>query len=195
MFYFKRPFIDLAQTHFSEKLFSNEEIQEIEKNLSFLTFEKGDVNKDKVPFELENSRRSNVKWITHTPEWFWVYQKLHDEILKANSNIWNFDLHSINENIQYTEYDSQELGHFGWHMDIGSHHASLRKLSLTVQLSDPSEYEGGDLEFMVSDLILKSPKTKGLCTIFPSYLMHRVTPVTKGTRKSLVLWVGGTPFR
>ena len=75
----------------------------------------------------------------------------------------------------------------------------LRKVSLTVQLSDPSEYEGGDLEIskggLSEDSGYKMHRGKGTVVIFPSYMMHRVTPVTRGTRRSFVLWVGGSHYK
>ena len=93
-----------------------------------------------------------------------------------------------------------ENGHYTWHQDIGPGMLSKRKISITVQLSGPEEYEGGDLEvftggnYKEGDFI-KSPKGMGTVFIFPSYLLHRVTPVTKGIRRSFVLWVGGSPYR
>jgi PKHD-type hydroxylase len=72
---------------------------------------------------------------------------------------------------------------------------NTRKISITVQLSDPNDYEGGVLELNVGNTIVQMPKEKGCAVLFPSYILHRVTPVTKGIRKSLVLWVGGTTFK
>jgi PKHD-type hydroxylase len=80
-------------------------------------------------------------------------------------------------------------------MDIGPGSISHRKVSITIQLSDPSEYEGGDLELWYGGSIIQIPKNKGLTVLFPSFSMHRVTPITKGTRKSLVLWVGGEHYK
>jgi PKHD-type hydroxylase len=80
-------------------------------------------------------------------------------------------------------------------MDFGSGDISNRKLSITVQLSDPSEYEGGELQFMINQHIITAPKEKGTAIIFPSFALHRVTPVTKGARKSIVGWIGGPPYK
>ena len=108
----------------------------------------------------------------------------------------NFDLYTILDDIQYTEYYATKKGHYGWHQDIGSGWLSKRKVSITVQLSGPDEYEGGDLEYWRGgDGCETAPKDKGLVFIFPSYMMHRVTPVTKGIRRSFVLWVGGEHYR
>ncbi|MGB0178111.1 MAG: 2OG-Fe(II) oxygenase, partial [Owenweeksia sp.] len=82
-----------------------------------------------------------------------------------------------------------------WHMDFGAGEISHRKLSMTVQLSDPADYEGGDLEFMINQKVVTAPRTRGTVIVFPSFILHRVTPVTKGVRHSVVGWVSGTPFR
>ena len=116
--------------------------------------------------------------------------------LEANNSLWHFDLISVDEKIQYTEYYDTADGHYTWHQDIGGGSASKRKISITVQLSDPEEYEGGDLEmWQGGEAIVKSERGAGVVFIFPSYMMHRVTKVTKGTRRSFVLWVGGQHYR
>ena len=144
-------------------------------------------------------RSGSTKWIPQSPEWFWLYKKLQDSVIYANKILWNFNLSSITEEIQYGEYSSVGKDHYNWHVDIGKGHPSLRKLSVIIQLSNPDEYEGGDVEFFTggdyNDSKLKMNKEKGSALVFPSYILHRVTPVTKGIRKSLVLWVGGTQFR
>jgi PKHD-type hydroxylase len=108
------------------------------------------------------------------------------------------ELTGVLDAVQYTEYHATENGHYGWHQDFGPGMLSTRKISVTVQLSDPSEYEGGDLEYFIGgdpNNALKVQRDKGLVFIFPSYMMHRVTPVTKGIRRSFVLWVGGEHYK
>ena len=129
----------------------------------------------------------------------WLYEKLSDYAVQANNALWNFDLHAIPEQIQYTEYYATENGHYDWHADIGPDLLSKRKISITVQLSEPDEYEGGDLELFkggsMEGPFPKADRKAGLVFIFPSFMMHRVTPVTKGTRKSFVLWLGGSHYK
>ena len=126
----------------------------------------------------------------------WLYEKLMYMTLEANSDYWKFDLSHWKDAIQYTEYNGEEAGGYDWHIDVGPHPLNHRKISITVQLSDPIDYEGGDLEIWTGGKEpMKAPKEKGAVVMFPSYLLHRITPVTKGVRKSLVLWVGGTTFR
>ena len=141
-------------------------------------------------------RSSKIKWIPHTKEWDWLYHKFQEMITEANDELWKFDIHDVIENIQYTEYHATDDGHYDWHQDIGPGEASLRKISLTVQLTEDSAYEGGDLEIWNGGSNHdKTPRGSGIVIIFPSYMMHRVTPVTRGIRRSLVLWVGGEHFK
>jgi len=147
-----------------------------------------------------DDRKSNIKWIPHTQEWDWLYYKLMELAEIANDECWHFDLNSVPEMIQYTEYNSDELGKYDWHQDIGPGELSVRKISITVQLSDNHEYEGGDLCFWNGGESLETNydvanKGIGNVVIFPSYLVHSVKPVTKGTRKSFVLWLGGGHYK
>ena len=96
--------------------------------------------------------------------------------------------------IQHTIY-KEGGGHYDWHMDAGHGMQRHRKGSLTVQLTDPDDYEGGKLQLWRGQNPLDAPRGKGTVVIFPSYMMHRVSEVTKGTRESLVLWVGGDHYR
>ena len=144
-----------------------------------------------------DARSSSVKWIPFTDETKWIYDKIGAMAVEANNDIYHFDLHSMPEHIQYTEYYDANKGHYDWHMDIGSTGAMpYRKLSVTVQLSDPGDYDGGDLQFLTGGQYpITAPKGRGNVVIFPSFLLHRVTPVTRGTRTSFVLWLGGGHYK
>lgn len=105
---------------------------------------------------------------------------------------WNFHL-GMMENIQIGKYE--EGGHYNWHIDLGNPDANgqMRKLSFAVLLNDPAEFDGGQLEF---DGVTQQPEQgQGTIVIFPSYVTHRVTPVTRGVRYSAVTWVNGPAFR
>ena len=146
-----------------------------------------------------NIRRSIIKILEYTPSNNWLYDGLLHHIYQANDKMWNFSIDSFNDNIQYTEYYEADNGTYDWHLDIDQA-PYPRKLSIVIQLSDSKEYEGGDLEISSmhhppNTQITKIPKRKGQMVVFPSFLAHRVTPVTKGIRKSLVWWVGGFPFK
>ena len=88
-----------------------------------------------------------------------------------------------------------ELEHLGWHVDDGAKLPSPRKLSATLQLSDGNAYEGGDLELFGTHQVEKAPRQRGALVIFPSFVLHRVTPVTAGVRKALIIWSTGPYFR
>jgi PKHD-type hydroxylase len=128
-----------------------------------------------------------------------VWKKVEELVYLANRSAFNFDITKI-ESCQYGVYKASNKGKYNWHMDtflpgVGTFD---RKISIVVQLTDPSEYEGGDLEFKgisLTDEVKNNFKNKGSVVAFPSFCIHRVTEVTKGVRKSLVFWVEGPAFR
>lgn len=139
-------------------------------------------------------RNSQVSWIMFDDKNEWLFDRLSDLANTANNQMWNFDLTAFGDNIQFTKYEGEVGGHYSWHSDIGET-VSHRKLSIIVQLSDESEYEGGLVQFNIGHAIMDLPKTKGSVFIFPSFLLHRVNPVIEGTRHSLVCWITGPNLR
>lgn len=123
----------------------------------------------------------------------WVYDKLAQACIQLNSKRYKFDITGFQTELQLAKYE--DGGFFDWHMDFGSGDISNRKLSITVQLSDPDEYEGGQLQFMINQRVVDAPREKGTAVIFPSFALHRVTPVTRGCRMSIVGWIAGPPYR
>jgi len=114
--------------------------------------------------------------------------------LKANENHFGFGDIKVTEQAQFTEYP--EGGFYDWHMDCDvnmAHEPPVRKISMTLLLNDPSEFEGGHLELMAPGKFAELKQ--GHAVIFASFLNHRVQPVTKGVRQSLVVWFGGKPLR
>lgn len=138
-------------------------------------------------------RQSSVMFIDNTPENDWIYSKLASLAMSANNERFWFDLLGFHQELQLTRYSEGDF--FDWHLDFGAGEISARKLSVTVQLSDPDDYDGGDLQFMINNKIVSAPREKGTIVIFPSFIIHRVTPITRGTRQSIVGWVSGPPFR
>jgi PKHD-type hydroxylase len=139
--------------------------------------------------EPTKDRQSNVTFIAYDPE-VWIFQKLGQVVSTINPQTFKFDLNPwFDEGFQFTQYP--EGGYYNWHTDIGDGPTEYRKLSVVLQLND--DYEGGELEYFPARFGV--PKQRGLVTLFPAYMPHRVRPVTKGTRYSLVTWVSGpTPF-
>jgi PKHD-type hydroxylase len=195
------PQLNQIDYYWFEKGFSNIDIYKVLQISKLYNFQEA-LTQDEI--ELNNDekkeyliRKSNIKWMPlEADKTEWLYEKLMYMTLEANFNYWKFDLSYIKDVIQYTEYTGEESGGYDWHLDVGAYPVNHRKISITVQLSDSDDYEGGDLEFWLGGKTqTKAPRQKGAVVIFPSFLLHRVTPVTKGVRKSLVLWVGGNSYK
>ena len=140
-------------------------------------------------------RYSKTGWMSLNTETQFIYDKLFFIARQLNGQFFDFDIWGFAEALQYTIYDSSNA-HYTWHVDHGDGTGpSPRKLSLVLQLSDPCDYEGGDLEILTSPEPMKINKQKGLVAAFPSYVLHRVTPVTRGIRKTLVVWLTGPRFK
>jgi len=138
-------------------------------------------------------RITSISWIPFKdmPE---MYRDIEATMLTANGNHFGFDDMKLTEPAQFTHY--LEGGFYDWHMDndvSGKHQPPVRKISMTLLLSDPATFEGGELEFMSKGK--KAKLKQGQAIFFASWLQHRVKPVTKGERKSLVMWFGGPPFK
>jgi len=148
-------------------------------------------------------RRTELAFIPQQPMYRWVYEYIQNCINAGNTKYWNFRLTAI-EPLQYGIYRPGQF--YGWHADQhplpnqdGKYKGLTRKLTISVQLSDGDEYEGGEFEFRDPGEDNKVETVEGLrargsVVMFPSFVLHRVTPVTRGVRRSLVGWVLGPPF-
>jgi PKHD-type hydroxylase len=139
-------------------------------------------------------RLSNVVFIYPSDENNWLFLRISEIVTNLNDKFFGFDLFGLVEGLQFTMYDGEEQGKYDKHTDTGFG-SLVRKLSLTVQLSDEESYEGGELILHISGSDYVSSKEQGSALVFPSYTLHEVKPVTKGTRYSLVAWVTGKPFK
>ena len=143
-----------------------------------------------------NIRRADLVWLDNVPDTSWVMDAIIDLVRVANRDVYGFDLSEFKESVQVAHYDGAREGHFDWHSDIGDGRiARLRKLTLVAQLSESDAYSGGALEVMPSSHTVTAKVTRGTVTIFPSYMLHRVTPVTQGSRISMTVWAHGPAFR
>ena len=166
------------------------------------------LNKDEV-LDLKRKRDSDLVWLNDT----WIYKEIHPFVHEANKRAgWNFEW-DRSESCQFTKYNLNQ--YYDWHSDSwpkpyqkeGLENGKIRKLSMTCQLTDGSEYSGGELEFDFRDYdppqrdeskhLRKAHEIlpKGSIIVFPSHLWHRVKPVTRGVRYSLVVWHLGYPFK
>jgi PKHD-type hydroxylase len=172
--------------------------------------------KKSVIKDIQKKRKSDIVWMNDT----WIYKEIHPYIHEANQKAgWNFDW-DWSESCQFTKYGVGQ--YYGWHCDSWDKpysrppledgtrprdHGKIRKLSVTISLSHPDEYEGGNLEFDFRNQVdwdnnkkvaihsCDGIRPRGSIIVFPSFVWHRVAPVTKGTRYSLVIWNLGYPFR
>lgn len=142
------------------------------------------------------TRSSRISWISPSrPGAEWLFRRLTDVILRANEQYFQFDLSEI-EHLQYTVYDKKG-DHYDWHRDMLPQMPgrNIRKLSFSLLLDDPKDYKGGNLEIMLGPKPVVPESERGKMIFFPGYALHRVTPVTKGVRHSLVGWVKGPGWR
>ena len=160
-----------------------------------------DTKTGKINDTINKVRRSKVRFINLQDGDFLgsheLYTELTNLITKINKDFFHFDIKGL-DSIQYTEYDGSYKGHYDWHTDWNWSNPMNppRKLSMTIQLTDGSEYEGGDFE-IAHDIEPGYEPTKQLGTVivFPSFMPHKVAPVTAGLRKSLVVWFTGPKFK
>ena len=203
-YYFKKAF---------SKKFCEDIIQLGESKQKGIGLIGGGPQRDEVRFPLDKSelktlkktRYSNISWLSEP----WIYKTIIPYIHEANKRAeWNFQWDN-SEACQFTKYNKGQ--YYGWHCDSspepykdGCNKGKIRKLSVTISLSDPSKYKGGNLEFAYRNnlpskkekiYICKEILEQGSIVIFPSFVWHRVSSVTKGTRYSLVVWNVGEPFK
>jgi PKHD-type hydroxylase len=143
-----------------------------------------------------NLRRADLVWLDDVEGTAWVMDRMIDLVRAANREVFDFDITDFAESAQVARYGAEREGHFGWHSDVGEGRlAERRKLTIVVQLSEPDAYTGGDLEVMPGSNTIAADRARGAATLFPSFVLHRVTPVTTGERHSLTVWCHGAPFR
>jgi len=138
-------------------------------------------------------RDSKISWLYPIDDMDWVFRRVTDMTLSLNERFFKFDLFGLNEGFQFTNYESPS-DKYGKHVDRGIN-TPVRKLSISIQLTNPEEYEGGELYLYDGDKGEIMNKSQGTLIMFPSYVLHEVMPVTKGTRNSLVTWVTGKQFK
>ena len=175
---------------FFQNLFSKEECERIISICSEYGLEEAKVISGET---LPDYRNRKVVFVQPNPDTDWIYRKLTDCIVHINDKHFKFDLFSFGESLQFTQYNAPS-GKYDYHIDK-VFNAPIRKLSIVLQLTDENDYEGGDFEVLDGKDPQKLPRQQGTLLLFPSYTLHRVTEVTKGTRHSLVGWINGKPFK
>lgn len=185
--------INMADYYFFRNAFNDEEIEKIKKIAMDFPPMDAETGEHTSEGQKDSVRKSTIRWITDNKgKDDWIYKRIFEMVNEANDYLWNFNLSHAGEALQYTEYPP-DGGHYDWHIDCGPNIQAQRKISVTVQLND--DYEGGELQLWRGQSPATAHKEKGTVVIFPSYMLHRITPVTKGIRNSLVLWLGGDHYR
>lgn len=187
-------------------VFNSEEIEKINSLTSKYDLHYGRTGADKsiTRETIEKVRISEVRFFKRsdeaTFETGWIFDRLDDVIKQVNESRFDFQLHRFNS-FQYTTYDAEKAGRYNWHMDSFTGRSELaeknypRKLSMSVFLND--DFEGGEFEICTAEQSrpVKFKTVPGDAIVFPSFMIHRVTEVTKGIRKSLVVWVEGPRWK
>jgi PKHD-type hydroxylase len=189
----ERNNVDHYNYYYFDDVFTEDELTKINNLANSYPKHKGIVVGDDGSNNESNYRKSSVIWIPDELRGLWLYDKISELGNTANTNMWNYEIWGYNDQLQYTIYEGNG-GHYDWHADLGPT-ISNRKLSCVIQLSDPEDYEGGDLQLNNGSGVITIEKKKGRVVFFSSFVLHRVTPVTKGTRISLVSWLSGKNFR
>ncbi len=174
---------------FYNKAFTKEECEKIVN----IAKDKGLIIGETHGEDIDKLRNNNVSWLNPTDNLEWFYRRLTDIIIELNEKYFRFDLYGINEGLQFTNYKAPS-GKYGKHIDRGIN-TIIRKLSVSIQLTNSNDYEGGELCLYDDETGRVMDKTQGTLILFPSYVMHEIKPVTKGERNSLVTWVTGPAFK
>ncbi|GAB3455374.1 2OG-Fe(II) oxygenase [Insolitispirillum peregrinum] len=141
----------------------------------------------------QSIRQTDIHWIPENDETSWVYQRLAQLVAQGNRDAFGYTLSGFDEDAQIGRY--QNGGFYDWHIDRGGRGiGARRKLTVSVQLSDPADYQGGELQLNPDGRVVTAETAIGTAVVFPAYMLHRVAPVTQGVRHSLVIWTHGPDF-
>jgi PKHD-type hydroxylase len=143
-------------------------------------------------------RRTRVAWVHRNAETEDLYLRMEAVVLRLNTDLFHFELSGLTT-MQYAVYRQEEAGYFDWHNDYGRYHGDPgqepRKVTMSLQLSQGASYDGCDLEVRAAHPVDVAPRERGALMAFRANALHRVTPITRGARKSLVVWAAGPEFR
>lgn len=191
-FFVQKIFKPLPQFCVVNKVFDEDEVNKIIDLEDLQKFQKGFVGTSSAGRIDSEYRDSEIMWIQHDESADWLFQKFGHLVSCVNTDHFMYEINHFDA-FQYTVYDKN--GHYDWHIDMSTESYNFeRKISASILLSDPDEYEGGEFNIipngMVDNPIVIKPN-KGDVIFFASWMPHKVSPVTSGVRKSLVCWVMG----
>ncbi len=188
------PYAYLAPLVVSEGAFTPAELDAIVAHGDGLRLEKSAISYGDGRVGGDPMRICRSAWMPRDDASSWIYDRMERVARTINQGVYRFELSGFSDPFQYSVYHADEGGHFGWHIDQ-VRNAAHRKLSFSLQLSSPEDYEGGELVIHGGGQPATAPTSRGTLVAFPSYALHRVAPVSAGTRKALVFWAAGPPFR
>jgi PKHD-type hydroxylase len=176
-------------------LFTDKELDRLERHCDGLATEQARVTGDGYG----SIRSTRVAWVHRDTEVTEnLYRKMEQVVLRLNAEHFRSDLSGLTT-LQHALYRESDAGYFDWHIDYGRDPndpgQEPRKITLSVQLSDSDSYDGCDLEVRAAHLIDVAPRQRGALVAFRANALHRVTPITRGIRKSLVAWAAGPEYR
>jgi len=175
-------------------LFTPAELDALEGHCDGLVLEQAGL----TGYGAEPIRETQVAWVKRNPDTKNLYLRMEAVVLRLNAEHFRADLTGLAA-MQYAVYRQSEAGYFDWHSDYGRDRSDPgqepRKLTLSLQLSDGGSYEGCDLEARAVWQMDCAPRERGTLVAFRSTVLHRVTPITRGVRKSLVIWATGPEYR
>ena len=177
-------------------LFSKDELDAMVRLGDGLALEKAELSVGAAGYE--SIRSTKVAWFPREARTENLYQRMEEAVLHINQRYFRFDLSGL-ANFQYAVYGGPEGGHFDWHKDYGRDPSDPqqepRKVTISLQLSGPDDYEGCELQVRAGNKIDVAPKERGTLIAFPANVLHQVTPIRSGLRRSLVVWAVGPEFR
>jgi PKHD-type hydroxylase len=178
-----------------EDVFTTAELDAIERHGDALAFQKAGLSSAGATHD--GIRVTQVAWFGRNARTEIFYHRMEEITLRLNQRFFHYDLSGLVD-FQYAIYRGSEGGRFDWHKDYGREPGTdqePRKLTISIQISDASAYEGCELQVRAGNEVSVAPKKRGTVVAFPAYALHCVTPITAGVRKSLVLWAAGPEFR
>ena len=184
----------LQQYCVASSVFTEEECDKIIDLEDLQKFQRGAIGGGVGGSVNKKARDSDIMWIIHDQNSDWIFQKFGALVSQVNYDHFMYSIDGF-DNFQYTVYKAKNKQHYDWHIDMDITSANyIRKISASVILTDPEDYEGGEFQLVphgrVDNPIVMKPK-RGDIIFFSSFMPHRVAPVTSGVRKSLVCWVMG----
>lgn len=188
-------YISINSQNWHELMFTETECDRIIGMVEDLYVQTSSVGGSKDNSKIDQMIRSaDIFLLENDEENRWIYEKVTNAVAVANKMHFDYDVAGITHSIQLIRYraDAETPGHYDWHVDCGRGEPATRKISFVSQISKPGDYEGCELVVNDHGCIIQATKERGSINMFPSYQLHKVTPITRGERYSLVVWVHGS---